>query len=102
MINWRGIPDNVKLVCYLVGAFAAALLWLYTNFETVSASDQRWDAHNQAIACKTVADLRAQAREIETRLQFDTSLTTEGRTFLQNQLRQIQAEIDRIDPNRMC
>lgn len=70
------------------------------RFETVVASEQKWAEHNRALACKTVADLRAEIRSLETRIEFTND--QQKRDFLLRQIQQIRDEIARIDPKGEC
>ena len=70
------------------------------RFETVAASEQKWASHNRALACKTVADLRAEIRALETKIEFTND--QQKREFLQRQIAQIRSEIARIEPEGGC
>jgi len=94
-----------NVISFLVGlasSFAAATLFLFTNFETVDAANQKWADHNQAIICETVNDLAAEKRALETRLKFDDDLTPDQRRFVEEQLKDIKKEIEKKDPQGKC
>lgn len=78
----------------------ASLLVYIDRFETVAASEQKWQAHNQALACNTVADLRAEIRALEVKIELTDDLKKQE-VFLR-QIEQIRKEIARIDANGVC
>jgi hypothetical protein len=86
----------------LIPTLWAGWVWLHTTFETAQASEQKWQAHNQALACRTVAELRAQIRALQAQAQFDKSLSPADQSFIQKQIEGIQNEIRRIDPKGVC
>jgi len=90
------------LVISVIPVIWAAWVWLFATFETAETSEQKWAFHNQAIACKTVYELKAQIRTKEAQIQFDKSLTLEDKAFIQNQIVTVNDEIARIDPDGKC
>lgn len=91
-----------KLAVPAIGGTAAAVLWLFTVFETTAASDQKWQYHNQAIQCRTVYELEQQVQMYLERLRFDQSLTDSDRAWIRQQIEQLQQKIQRLDPNGVC
>lgn len=89
-------------VVALIPVMWAAWVWLFTTFETAQSAEQKWTAHNQAIACKTVYELKAQIRTKEAQIQFDKTLTQEDKEFIQSQIDNVHDEIARIDPEGKC
>lgn len=91
-----------KVASGIVSAIVPVVVWLFATFETAEGAEQWRVQHQQAINCRTVADLRAQIRGLTERLRFDSALTSEQRAWLQQQIANIQADIRRLDPNGIC
>lgn len=94
--------DFISAGIGLLTGLGAAITFMWMNFVTVEASEQRWQAHNQAIVCQTVADLEAEKRELEARLQFDPNLTQQQREFLKQQIAELKEQIKQKDPQGLC
>lgn len=84
------------LVCGSIVGFVSFI----DRFETVTAAEQKWAAHNQALICKTVSDLRQEIRALE--IEAKHADTADMRDFLLAQIQQIRDEIARIDPDGVC
>ena len=102
-MKWAQLSTVSRLIVVaVVPVMWAAWVWLFTTFETAESSEQKWTFHNQAIACKTVYELKAQIRAKEAQVQFDKTLTRDDRAFIQNQIQNVHDEIARIDPDGKC
>jgi N-glycosylase/DNA lyase len=99
---WEQIPMFVKVTTGITAAVAAAIMWMLSTFETTSASDQKWQYHNQAIQCQTVYNLKAKIQQYMERLRFDRNLTAADREWIRQQIELIENEVRRIDPEGRC
>jgi hypothetical protein len=102
VIAWDDIPMSIKLTVPAVTAVVGAIGWMFVTFETVAASEQKWQYHNQAITCRTVYELEHQVQTYMERLRFDQSLTSNDRTWIKEQIAQLQQKINRLDPKGVC
>ena len=89
------------LVVSLIPVIWGAWVWLFSTFETAESAEQKWREHNQAIACRTVYELKAEIRGKEERLVHDKTLP-ETRAWLREQIKQLREDIQRIDPDGRC
>lgn len=101
-MKWADIPVAAKMTAGIVPVLAAVVGWLFVTFETSSASEQKWAAHNQAIACRTVYEIEAEIQRSLEQLRFDPSLTEADREWIKEKIRNLQDKIKRIDPNGVC
>ena len=85
-----------------VGAAVGAVMWMFSVFETVDASELKWTNHNMAIACRTVYELEKEMAKYTERLRFDKGLSPADREWINERITQIQKKIDRIDPSGDC
>lgn len=90
----------VKLTGTTVGLCVGAVMWMLTTFETTSASEQKWAAHNQAIMCSTIYDLQKEIREYLEK--HKDAKTAADKEFYERQIGLLRAEIERIDPKGVC
>lgn len=95
---WEAIPMGGKIA----GVVIAGFIGMFTMFETKAGSGQKWAEHNQAIVCRQVYELQKDVRGLTERLQFDNRLTQEQRNWIHQQIANLQAEIQRLDPNGVC
>ena len=103
MKPWDELSSIARLgVVAIIPLMWAAWVWLFTTFETVQSSELKWVSHNQAIACKTVYELKTQIRAKEAQIQFDKTLPQDDKQFIQNQIDKVNEEITRIDPEAKC
>lgn len=91
-----------KLTAAIVPVLAGVVAWMFTTFETTSASDQKWEMHNQAIACRTVYEWKAEIRAKTEQLRHDKSLSEADRKWLEQEIKNLQEDIKRIDPKGVC
>jgi len=91
----------VKMASGAIGTAVAVLVYLQT-YHTDAEAAQLWEQHQQAEACRTVAQLKTEIRAKETQIQFDKTLTEEDRQWLREQIKAIQDDIVRFDPNGVC
>lgn len=101
-MKWADIPTAAKMTVAGVTVCMAVVTFLFTTFETAAGAESWRTQHQQAITCRTVADLRAQIRGLMERLQFDMSLTPSQREWLKQEIHNIQNEIARLDPYGRC
>lgn len=102
---WEGLTlwqQRLTAAAGLLVMASALLVWLPTPFHTDAEAAQLWQQHEQAITCRTVAELRVEVRALTERLRFDPGLTAEQREWLRQEIANIQAEIQRLDPNGRC
>ena len=91
-----------KMTTAVVPVLAAAVVWMFSTFETAGASEQKWNEHNKAIACRTVYELQKEIRGYLKQLQLDDSLRDRERQWIDQEIRALQAEIARLDPKGVC
>lgn len=91
-----------KMTATVVPVLAAAVVWMFSTFETAQGADEKWAQHNQAIACRTVYELQAQIRSYLKELQLNPGLTDAQRQWIDREIENLREEIRRIDPNGAC
>ena len=102
MIRWADIPTAAKMTATVIPILGGAVVWMFSTFETAGASEQKWQAHNQAITCRTVYELQSQIRAYLERLRFDGALSPNDRLWIEQEIVNLQADIKRLDPNGIC
>lgn len=93
---------SFKLTAATVPVLAGVVMWLFSTFETASASNQKWQEHNKAINCRTVYEIEAEIERDLERLRFDPSLSQDDREWIKEKIKNKQAKIHRIDPKGTC
>ena len=100
--NWtEGMKITAATVPVIAG-IAGALIWMFTVFETVDASEQKWASHNKALACRTVYDIEKEIQRYMERLRFDRTMTEGDRRWLREQVATLEKKIKRLDANGEC
>ena len=102
MISFADIPSVIKTITAVVAAIVGTFLWMNSNFETVAASEQKWDQHNQAITCRTVYELEERIRSYLDQMHLDPNMTLKDKAWIEAQIRYLNDKIKRIDPNGRC
>ena len=101
MKDWlKEIPVMVKVLGTAVTLCAAAIMWMFSTFETSASSELKWTQHNQALQCRTVYSLQKELREAMEKRHRATS--AEDKAYYDQQIQYLQAEIKRIDPDGVC
>lgn len=100
-MKFTEVPAAWKFVTVLAAAVLATSAWIGTLHTDAEASEL-WEQHQRAEVCRTVAQLKAELRELETRLQFDVNLTAKQHEWLKQQAKDIREEIRRYDPHGTC
>jgi len=100
----KNASDTVKAalgaLTSIVVVLAGTLGWMIVTFETTAAAEQKWASHNQAIACKTVYDLKRERRERIAELS--QVIATAKIEAIKQAIKGIDEDIKRIDPNGKC
>jgi len=95
------LRDLIAAGIGIVSALAAAVLYLHTNFLTVQASDQQWQAHIQSAQCAKVSDYRVKIERLKWDLD-NLELSATERASKERDLELYLREIEKLDPNGMC
>lgn len=85
----------------VVTGFCAAVAFVWMNFVTIEASEQKWQAHNQQIKCNKVSDYRVLVERLKWELD-NLPLSDNERNAKLRDLKVYQEEIDKLDPTREC
>ena len=89
------------VVIFMATAVVGVFGWMTLTFETLSASDTKWQAHIQANQCSKVSDYRIKIERLKWDLD-NLELTEAQRSAKQRDLQLYLNEITRLDPTRMC
>lgn len=101
MIKWDEVTAMQKSVGVFCASVALAIGWMTTTFETTSAATQKWDNHSQQLVCRTVAQARIKIAKLESYIKHATPSPGE-KAQAQDEIKALKAEIDILDPKRMC
>lgn len=101
-MKWDDIPVAGKMTVSAVVTLAAAVTWMFATFETASGSEEKWEQHNQAIACRTVYELKAEIRVYLRDMKNNPNLTQQNIDAIKEEITALQEDIKRIDPNGAC
>lgn len=99
--RFENIPSLYKSLSLLAAGIVATAAYLQT-FQTDAEAAEKWAQHDQAIACRTITQLKAEIRAKEAQMQFDKSLSDDDKKWLRKQIEQIKADIRRYDPKGQC
>lgn len=95
------IPTLYKSLSLMAAGIVATAAYLQT-YQTDAEAAEKWAQHDQAIACRTVTQLKAEIRAKEAQIQFDKTLSPADKKWLQEQIQQIKTDIRRYDPKGQC
>jgi len=101
-VNWKDIPAAYKIASAGITAAALVVGWMFATFETATAAEQKWSAHNQAIQCRTVYEIEAEIERYAYELRFGNQLTAADRDWINLQIERLREKIRRIDPQGKC
>ena len=85
----------------LVVSVSAGFGFMYATFETVSASEMKWDNHTQILVCRTVAQTRIQVAKLESYIKHANPSASE-KAQAKDQIAALKEEIQILDPQRRC
>ena len=103
MNKWNELSVIARIVVIsIVPVLWGVWAWMFATFETAESAELKWKNHNQAIACRTVYELKNKNESRQAQLQFDRTLSAEDKEFIKKQIDETKKDIQRIDPNGEC
>lgn len=89
----KDIPAIWAVLSGVITLVGAATVFIFTNFETVAASD----------LCGNVSRLRVEMAQKKSRMQYDvTAQDPAMQAWLKQEIEDLKAEIARLDPDGKC
>jgi hypothetical protein len=103
-MKWEEVTTAQKTVAGMFGlvvSVSMAFGFMYATFETVAASEMKWDNHTQILVCRTVAQARIQKSERESYIKHAKPAPAD-KAQAKDKIEALQKEIDTLDPKRRC
>jgi hypothetical protein len=93
--------DFITFSIGVLAALGSAMVFMFSNFETVKASEQQWKNHIQSNQCAKVSDYRILMERLRWELD-NLELTEKQRASKERDFESYQKQVDKLDPKGMC
>jgi hypothetical protein len=101
LADFTAAQKTAALVFALVASISGGFGFMYATFETVSASEMKWDQHTQILVCRTVAQTRIRVAKLESYIKHAKPPPNEV-AQAKDEIAALKEEIQILDPQRRC
>ena len=100
-MKWVEEITSTQKIFALIAAVSMAFGWMFLTFETISASETKWDSHAQVNICGKVADARVKIAKQKSYIKHAQPKGA-NLAMAQDDIAAQEQKIKTLDPDHRC